>query len=233
MLCLRQKSSAKWRRYERIYFFTHLREFRLPRPSLMRLDPRDAVRFSALRSSAEILAGAANPYHAAGTRRVSAAGLAPGAGEVVTQFQSDSARTDSPVRVLNAQAGSPVSKSVGGPSRPRDEIGRLRASPDAVSRGTNGRLARRVYSKPILLHYSRALAQRRDWRNRFSSTSFDGNFGTRRRAMAAGWPACMIPRSVASSAWCMRYRVVHGPSMNWRARRRCRARPLRNASSSW
>jgi hypothetical protein len=42
----------------------------------MRLDPRDAARCSALRSSAEILAGAANPYHAASTRRVSAAELA-------------------------------------------------------------------------------------------------------------------------------------------------------------
>ena len=51
------------------------------------------------------------------------------------------------VRILPPQAGSPVSKSVGGPSRPRDEIGRLRASPDAVSRGTSGRLARRVGAK--------------------------------------------------------------------------------------
>jgi hypothetical protein len=75
----------------------------------MRLDPRDPVRFSALRSSAEILAGAANPHHAARTRTVSAAGLAPKSGEVVTQFQSDSSRTDSPVRVLNAQPASTVS----------------------------------------------------------------------------------------------------------------------------
>jgi hypothetical protein len=79
------------------------------RPDLMRLDARDTVRFSALRSSAEILAGAANPYHAALARRVSAAGLVPISGEVVTQFQSDSFRTDSPVRVLNAQPGSQVS----------------------------------------------------------------------------------------------------------------------------
>src|SRR6266498_3514822 len=43
----------------------------------MRLDPRDAVRFSALSSPDEILAGAANPYHAARPRRVSAAGLRP------------------------------------------------------------------------------------------------------------------------------------------------------------
>jgi hypothetical protein len=60
-------------------------------------------------TSAEILVGAANPYHAACTRRVSAAGLAPTSGEVVMEFQSDSARTDSPVRVLNAQPASPVS----------------------------------------------------------------------------------------------------------------------------
>jgi hypothetical protein len=59
--------------------------------------------------SAEISAGAANPYRAARTRKVSAAGLAPTSGEVVTQFQSDSARTDSAVRILHAQPGSPVS----------------------------------------------------------------------------------------------------------------------------
>ena len=64
---------------------------------------------AALRSSAEILAGAANPYHAARTRRVSAAGLAPTSGEVVTQFQSDSARTDSPVRILTCPARQSVS----------------------------------------------------------------------------------------------------------------------------
>jgi hypothetical protein len=58
MLGLREKSSAKWR----------------PREQSTRLDPRDAGRFSALRSSAEILAGAANAYHAAHTRSVSAAG---------------------------------------------------------------------------------------------------------------------------------------------------------------
>lgn len=76
MLCLRQKSSAKCRLSERIYFFTHLR-IRVPRSDLMRLDPRDAVRFSALSSPDEILAGAANPYHATRPRRVSAAGLRP------------------------------------------------------------------------------------------------------------------------------------------------------------
>jgi hypothetical protein len=56
-----------------------------------------------------ILAGAANPCHAACARTVSAAGLAPTSGEVVTQFQSDSSRTDSPVRILHAQPGSAVS----------------------------------------------------------------------------------------------------------------------------
>jgi hypothetical protein len=42
--------------------------------------------------------------HAAWTRRVSAAGLAPISGEVGTRFQSDSSRTDSPVRVLTTPA---------------------------------------------------------------------------------------------------------------------------------
>jgi hypothetical protein len=46
---------------------------------------------------------------AACTRRVSAARLAP-SGEVVTRFQSDSARTDSRVRVLPPQPRSPVLK---------------------------------------------------------------------------------------------------------------------------
>jgi hypothetical protein len=36
-------------------------------------------------------------------------GLPPISGEVVTQFQSDSLRTDSSVRILHAQPGSPVS----------------------------------------------------------------------------------------------------------------------------
>ena len=43
------------------------------------------------------------------TRRVSAAQLAPTQDEVVKQFQSDSSRTDSPVRVLPPQPGSQVS----------------------------------------------------------------------------------------------------------------------------
>jgi hypothetical protein len=75
----------------------------------MRRDPRDAVRSSVLRSSPEILAGAAKSV----SRRSHAKGLRPALastlGEVVTEFQSDSARTDSPVRILNAQPGSAVS----------------------------------------------------------------------------------------------------------------------------
>ena len=55
----------------------HSPENRVPQSDLMQLDPRDAVRFSALSSPDEILAGAANPYHAARPRRVSAAGLRP------------------------------------------------------------------------------------------------------------------------------------------------------------
>ena len=44
-------------------------------------------------------------YHAARTRRVSAAGLAPPSGQVVTQIQSGSPRTDSPVRILLYRGG--------------------------------------------------------------------------------------------------------------------------------
>ena len=47
-------------------------------------------------------------YRAARTRSVSAAGLSPTSGEVVTQFQLDRARTDSPVRILHGQPGSLV-----------------------------------------------------------------------------------------------------------------------------
>ena len=47
--------------------------------------------------------------HAAGTRRVSAAGLAPPSGEIVTQIQIGGSSTDSLVRILHAQPGSPVS----------------------------------------------------------------------------------------------------------------------------
>ena len=71
--------------------------------------------FRARTLHAEILARAANPYHAASTRRVSAARLAPASGEVVTEFQSDSSRTDSPVRILHAQPRSP--SQTGGPQK--------------------------------------------------------------------------------------------------------------------
>ena len=53
------------------------------------------------------LVAAAKSFHEACTRRVSAVRLAPTPGEVVTQFQSDSSRTDSPVRILYAQPRSP------------------------------------------------------------------------------------------------------------------------------
>jgi hypothetical protein len=75
----------------------------------MRRDPRDAVRSSVLRSSAEILAGAAKSVSRSSHAKRLRPGLAPTLGEVVTEFQSDSARTDSPVRILNAQPRSRVS----------------------------------------------------------------------------------------------------------------------------
>ena len=90
---------------------------RRPRSSPMTLpDPTgDAVRFSALRSSAEISVGAANPHRgssrAKGLRRQACAY----SGEVVTKFQSDSLRADSPVRILHAQPGS---RSARAPLRP-------------------------------------------------------------------------------------------------------------------
>src|SRR3954470_18658927 len=49
-----------------------------------------------------------NPYHAARTRRLSATRIAPTSGLIVMQIQSDSSPTDSPVRILHAQPGSPV-----------------------------------------------------------------------------------------------------------------------------
>ena len=87
---------------------------RRPRSSPMTLpDPTgDAVRFSALRSSAEISVGAANPHRgssrAKGLRRQACAY----SGEVVTKFQSDSSRTDSPVRILYAQPRSRLKPEV-------------------------------------------------------------------------------------------------------------------------
>jgi len=57
----------------------------------------------------------ADGHHAADARSVSATWIAPTSGRIITQFQSDSARTDTPVRVRYAQARS---RSHGGlPSR--------------------------------------------------------------------------------------------------------------------
>lgn len=53
-----------------------------------------------------------NWYHAARTRRVSAAGLAPTSGEIVTQIQSGGPRTDSLVRILHAQPRSRLKPEV-------------------------------------------------------------------------------------------------------------------------
>jgi hypothetical protein len=83
---------------------------------LIRLDAQNAVRLSPLKDRPLNLARAADRRHAAGARRVSATRIAPTSSQVVTEFQSDSARTDSPVRILYAQPGSPVSTSVWGRS---------------------------------------------------------------------------------------------------------------------
>jgi hypothetical protein len=72
---------------------------------LIRLDAQNAVRLSPLKDRPLNLARAADRRHAAGARRVSAARLAPTSAKVVTQFQSDSSRTDSPVRILSPQPG--------------------------------------------------------------------------------------------------------------------------------
>src|SRR5215831_19333236 len=55
-----------------------------------------------------MLAGAAELYHAAHTRRVPRR-VCTASGKVATEFQSDSSRTDSPVRILHAQPRSPLS----------------------------------------------------------------------------------------------------------------------------
>ena len=55
-----------------------------------------------------MLAGAAKLYHAAHTRRVPRR-VCTASGKVATEFQSDSSRTDSPVRILHAQPISPLS----------------------------------------------------------------------------------------------------------------------------
>jgi hypothetical protein len=75
------------------------------------LDPTgapDAVRFSALRSTAEISVEAANP-HRGSSRAKGLRCQACLSGEVVTKLQSNSSRTDSPVRILYAQPASAVS----------------------------------------------------------------------------------------------------------------------------
>jgi hypothetical protein len=76
---------------------------------LIRLDPQNAVRLSPLKDRPLNLARAADRRHAAGARRVSATRIGPTSSQVVTEFQSDTARTDSPVRILYAQAGRSVS----------------------------------------------------------------------------------------------------------------------------
>src|SRR5215475_2081969 len=58
-----------------------------------------------------MLTGAAKLYHAAHTRRVPRR-VCAASGKVATEFQSDSSRTDSPVRILHAQPRSPLSLSV-------------------------------------------------------------------------------------------------------------------------
>ena len=72
-----------------------------------RAGPRQPARRAKM--TAEILAEAANPVHAARARRVSAARLAPTSGQIVTQIQLGSWRTDSLVQILHAQ---PASRSL-------------------------------------------------------------------------------------------------------------------------
>ena len=60
-----------------------------------------------------MLAGAAKLYQAAHTRRVPRR-VCTASGKVATEFQSDSSRTDSPVRILHAQPASPVSTVISG-----------------------------------------------------------------------------------------------------------------------
>src|SRR5215510_14480622 len=55
-----------------------------------------------------MLAGAAKLYHAAHPRRVPRR-VCTASGKVATEFQSDSSRTDAPVRILHAQPRSPLS----------------------------------------------------------------------------------------------------------------------------
>ena len=78
------------------------------------LDPTgapDAVRFSALRSTAEISVEAANP-HRGSSRAKGLRCQACLSGEVVTKLQSNSSRTDSPVQILYAQPRSRLKPEV-------------------------------------------------------------------------------------------------------------------------
>ena len=94
MLRLKRKSTAKLRLSERTR-------------ALMQLVPHNAARRG--KNAGCIVARAANPYNAARARRVSAVGLAPTSGEIVTQIQLSGSRTDSLVRILYAQ---PASRSL-------------------------------------------------------------------------------------------------------------------------
>src|SRR5262245_55202864 len=80
------------------------------------------------RALARIARGADSRAKAALTRGVSAAQLAPTPGEVVTELQSDSARTDSRVRVRYAQ---PDSASQYALARPRSCAGTRMSTPGA------------------------------------------------------------------------------------------------------
>ena len=75
--------------------------------ALVQLVPHNAARRGKITGC--ILARAANPCNAARARRVSAVGLAPTSGEIVTQIQLSGSRTDSLVRILYAQ---PASRSL-------------------------------------------------------------------------------------------------------------------------
>jgi hypothetical protein len=102
-------------------------------------DAPDAVRRQ--RSTAN-LGRAANPYHVAAARRVSTAQIAPTSRAVVTQFQSDSWRTVSPVRIQYAQPASPLTRTEADPPNlgssthsPADLIPKCRGSNPPASTG--------------------------------------------------------------------------------------------------
>ena len=89
--------------------------------------------------------------HAAGTRRVSAAGLAPPSGEIVTQIQIGGSSTDSPVRILHAQ---PRSRS------PRALTQAWRSDERLISRNHRARWRHRKVQR-CTVGYRRGLAGRR------------------------------------------------------------------------